>query len=289
MRIKKRLFDFVKYFVVITILIYTLFPIWWIVNISLKTVDEALVIPPKLIYQPTLKNYKEVLFGVDRADNEGRWVPTTKDFPKMLVNSVVVGFASTVLALLAGIPASYALSKFKFKKKQSISFFILSTRFIPPIIIVVPLFVALRVLGLLDTLAGLIILYTFVNISLVIWMLKGFFDEIPHEIIESATIDGCGHFDVLLRIAVPISAPGIAATAILALIYSWNEFILAMLFTSKVAKTAPLGVMGYVTVREVAWSNMAAAGIIIAIPVLIFTIIVQKNIVRGLTAGAVKE
>ena len=285
---KKTLGNILIYFMVAIILIFALFPLWWIANISFKTAEEALVIPPKLIYEPTLKNYKEVLFGVEREDNEGRWVPSTKGFMKQVGNSLVVSLTATFVAMLAGIPAAYALSKFKFKKKQNISFFVLSTRFVPPIVIVIPLFVAFRKLGLMDTKLGLIILYVFVNLSLVIWMMKGFFDEMPIELAESARVDGCGQFGALFKIAVPVTLQGIAASAILVMINCWNEFLFAVLFTAKNAKTVTLAVMGYVTVREVAWSNMAAAGILITIPVLIFTIISQKQLVQGLTAGAVK-
>ena len=152
---KKTLGNILIYFMVAIILIFALFPLWWIANISFKTSEEALVIPPKLIYEPTLKNYKEVLFGVEREDNEGRWVPSTKGFMKPVGNSLVVSLTATFVAMLAGIPAAYALSKFKFKKKQNISFFVLSTRFVPPIVIVIPLFVAFRKLGLMDTKLGL--------------------------------------------------------------------------------------------------------------------------------------
>ena len=285
---KKTLGNILIYFMVAIILIFPLFPLWWIANISFKTSEEALVIPPKLIYEPTLKNYKEVLFGVEREDNEGRWVPSTKGFMKQVGNSLVVSLTATFVAMLAGTPAAYALSKFKFKKKQNISFFVLSTRFVPPIVIVIPLFVAFRKLGLMDTKLGLIILYVFANLSLVIWMMKGFFDEMPNELAESARVDGCGQFGALFKIAVPVTLHGIAASAILVMINCWNEFLFAVLFTAKNAKTVTLAVMGYVTVREVAWSNMAAAGILITIPVLIFTIISQKQLVQGLTAGAVK-
>jgi multiple sugar transport system permease protein len=280
--------NLVLYVAVLIILIFTLFPIWWIVNISLKTREEALVVPPQIIFRPTLKNYQEVIFGVKREDNEGRWVPTTRDFMKQVQNSVIISFSATAIALLAGIPAAYALSKFRFKKKKQISFFILSTRFLPPIVVVIPLFVAFRELRLMDTKLGMIILYTFVSLSLVIWMMKGFFDEIPYELIESARVDGCGHFGAMLRIGVPVTMQGIAATSILVLINLWNEFLFAVLFTSKNARPVTMAVMGYVTVREVAWSNMAAAGILITIPVLVFTIITQKRLVQGLTAGAVK-
>lgn len=269
------------------ILLITLFPVWWIVNISLKTADQALTMPPDLIYKPTLENYKEVLFGADISAS-GRWVPTTKGFLQQALNSVIICFSATAVALLAGIPAAYALSKFPFAKKQKVSFFILSTRFMPPIVVVIPLFLLYRELNLMDTKLGLVILYTFISLSLVIWMMKGFFDEIPAELIESARVDGCTHYGALFRVALPITKQGISATAILTLIGVWNEFLFAVIFTSRDAKTVTLSVMGYVTIREVAWSNMAAAGILITIPVLIFTILTQKHLVQGLTAGAVK-
>lgn len=275
------------YIGMILILIITLFPVWWIVMISLKTSDQALVIPPELIFKPTLENYSNVLFGA--AQNaSGRWVPTTKGFLNQALNSLIICFTSTFLALVAGVPAAYALSKFNFKKKQDISFFILSTRFMPPIVVVIPLFLLYRQLGLMDTKLGLIILYTFISMSLVIWLVKGFFDEMPVELVESARVDGCGHFSALFLVAIPVTRQGIVASAILTLTGIWNEFLFAVIFTSKNAKTVTLSVMGYVTIREVAWSNMAAAGILITIPVLIFTILTQKHLVQGLTSGAVK-
>ena len=215
-------------------------------------------------------------------------MPTTKGFLSQAANSLAICLTSTFLALIAGVPAAYALSKFRFKKKQEISFFILSTRFMPPIVVVIPLFLLYRQLGLMDTRLGLIILYTFISLSLVIWMMKGFFDDMPVELIESARVDGCSRLGALFKVAIPVTRQGIVASAILTLIGTWNEFLFAVIFTSKNAKTVTLSVMGYVTIREVAWANMAAAGILITIPVLIFTIITQKHLVQGLTSGAVK-
>jgi len=272
---------------IVMVLLITLFPVWWIVMISLKTSDQALTIPPKLIFKPTLENYRSVLFGAAQ-NSSGRWVPTTKGFLSQAANSLAICLTSTFLALIAGVPAAYALSKFRFKKKQEISFFILSTRFMPPIVVVIPLFLLYRQLGLMDTRLGMIILYTFISLSLLIWMMKGFFDDMPVELIESARVDGCSRLGALFKVAIPVTRQGIVASAILTLIGTWNEFLFAVIFTSKNAKTVTLSVMGYVTIREVAWANMAAAGSLITIPVLIFTIITQKHLVQGLTSGAVK-
>ena len=197
---------------IVMVLLITLFPVWWIVMISLKTSDQALTIPPKLIFKPTLENYRSVLFGAAQ-NSSGRWVPTTKGFLSQAANSLAICLTSTFLALIAGVPAAYALSKFRFKKKQEISFFILSTRFMPPIVVVIPLFLLYRQLGLMDTRLGLIILYTFISLSLVIWMMKGFFDDMPVELIESARVDGCSRLGALFKVAIPVTRQGSVASA----------------------------------------------------------------------------
>jgi multiple sugar transport system permease protein len=243
--------------------------------------------PPKFIFTPTLDNYRSVLFGA-KTVNVGSYAPSNTHFPRSLLNSMMIGLTSTFLALLLGTPAAYCLSKYNFRFKQDIAFFVLSTRFVPPIAVVIPFFVLFRQAQLLDTRLSLIIMYIFMNLALVIWMLKGFFDEVPTELQESARVDGCTQIGAFVRIALPLAAPGIAAAAILCLLMSWNEFLFAVIFTAKVAKTAPVGVYSFVTFREIVWGSLAAAGIITTIPILIFTLLVQKNLVRGLTAGAIK-
>ncbi|MDR0601181.1 MAG: carbohydrate ABC transporter permease [Treponema sp.] len=286
---KKRslLGNILLYLLIIAIVAGTLFPVWWIGSVSLKQRSDALELPPKFFFTPTLKNYREVLFGVDQSDYM-LMVPDNRDFPRQVKNSVIVSFSATLLALVLGLPAAYAISKFRFKQKKAVSLFIISTRILPPIILVIPLFLAFRNLGLMDTKTGLVIIYSFISVSMVVWMMKGFFDEVPYELIESARVDGCGHFGAMLKIAIPVSVPGIAATAILVLISLWNEFLFAVIFTSRHARTVTMGVMSYITIREIAWSNMAAVGILITLPVLVFTIVMQKRLVQGLTAGAVK-
>lgn len=274
-------------FIIVSIaLIFALAPLIWMLNISFSQPEDAIKLPPALFQNPTLQNYRDVLLG--NGDSVVRGIPSTKDFPKLLLNSTIISLTTTFISLALGLPGAYALSKLKLKRKKEISFFVLSTRFIPPIVIVIPIFIAFQRLGLMDTLQGLIIVYSFVNISLVVWMMKGYFDDVPTALVESARMDGCTQYSALVKIVIPTTRQGIAATAILVLINSWNEFLFAVLFASTHAKTAPLGAMGFVTIRDVAWSNMAAAGIVITLPVLIFTLLVQKNLVQGLTAGAVK-
>ena len=275
------------YLILIIISLSFVMPIVWMLLLSLKTSDEILVMPPKLFFLPTLDNYASVLFG-SVSKSSGSFAPTNTSFPYNLLNSASISLVSTLLALTMGIPAAYCFAKFRFRRKQQLSSFILSTRFVPPIAVVLPFFLLFRTLHLLDTHACLIIMYTFMNLALIIWMLKNFFDEVPSEVVEAARMDGCSNTITLVSVALPLVQPGIAAAAILCMLFSWNEFLFAVLFTGKVAKTAPVAVYSFVTFREIVWGNLTAAGIITTIPVLIFILLVQKNLVRGLTAGAVK-
>jgi multiple sugar transport system permease protein len=255
--------------------------------LSLKTADDILAIPPKLIFTPTLDNYASVLFG-STSKNTGSFAPTNTSFPYNLFNSALIATVSTMIALVMGVPAAYCFSKYRFRRRDQLSSFILSTRFVPPIAVVLPFFLLFRIFHLLDTHACLIIMYTFMDLALIIWMIKNFFDEVPSEMIEAARMDGCSNTRTLITVALPLVQPGIAAAAILCMLFSWNEFLFAVLFTGKIAKTAPVAVYSFVTFREIVWGNLTAGGIITTIPVLVFILLAQKNLVRGLTAGAVK-
>lgn len=276
----------ITYLLILCILAFFLMPIWWMVTLSLKTADDNMAMPPKIVFKPTFENYKTVL-GFSRGV-EGSFAPSNKDFPRNLLNSVIIGLTATFLALLIGTPASYGLSKYHFKRKRDLALFILSTRYVPPIAVVIPFFIFFRWSRLLDSHLGLILMYSFMNLALVIWMMKGFFDEVPTELSEAARVDGCSQLTAFFRIALPLAAPGLIATSILCLLLSWNEFLFAVLFTAKVAKTAPVGVYSFITFREIVWGNLTAAGVITTLPILVFVLLVQKNLVRGLTAGAIK-
>ncbi len=277
----------VIYVLLAAVILFFILPILWTLLLSLKTADDILAMPPKLLFSPTIANYASVLLGTS-SDKTATFAPTNTSFPYNLFNSAVIALSSTLLALLMGIPAAYCFSKYRFRRRQQLSSFILSTRFVPPIAVVLPFFFFFKTFHLLDTHACLIIMYTFMDLALIIWMLKNFFDEVPSEMIEAARIDGCPNTKTLLTVALPMVQPGVAAAAILCMLFSWNEFLFAVLFTGKIAKTAPVAVYSFVTFREIVWGNLTAGGIITTIPVLIFVLLVQKNLVRGLTAGAVK-
>jgi multiple sugar transport system permease protein len=241
---------------------------------SIKTELDALSFPPKWIFLPTLKNYAEIF--------------QTSPLVGYALNSLIVASVNTVLSLALGSMAAYSLARFKFRGADNLAFWILSIRMMPPVAAIIPIYVIMKRLHILDTPWCLVITYLTFNLPFVVWMMKGFFEDIPREIEESALIDGCSHFGVFRKIALPLAAPGLAATAILAFIFSWNEFLFALILTGTKAVTLPVGIIGYMKETGINWGYMTAGGILALIPVLIFTTLVQKHLVKGLTLGAMR-
>ena len=251
-----------------------LFPPLVLFLTSIKTELEALSFPPKWIFLPTLKNYAEIF--------------QTSPLIGYALNSLIVASVNTGVSLVLGSMAAYSLARFKFRGANNIAFWILSIRMMPPVAAIIPIYVLMNNLGILDTPWCLVITYLTFNLPFVVWMMKGFFEDIPRAIEESALIDGCSQFGVFRKIALPLAAPGLAATAILAFIFSWNEFLFALILTGTKAVTLPVGIIGYMKETGINWGYMTAGGVLALIPVIIFTILVQKHLVKGLTLGALK-
>lgn len=249
-------------------------PTFWIIITSFKTDKEAYVLPPKIFFKPNLVNYK--LFF-----SSGGMGPNFR-------NSVVVAISSSLLVLILGTPAAYALSRFRFRKKEDLYFWFLSTRMAPPILAALPFFIMSRKLRVYDTRGLLILMYVLMNLAWVVWMMRSFFDEIPSEIDDACMVDGCNRFTALIRVILPLARPGLIATAIFCVILSWNEYFFALVLTSVKANTLPASLNTYLTVHGLMWAQMCAASTIIALPILIFVALLQKQLVRGLTMGAVK-
>ncbi len=264
------------FLVVATVVIFgvILFPPAVLLVTSIKTEVDALSFPPKWIFDPTLKNYVDIL--------------NTSPLIGYAVNSLIVASLNTLLCLIVGSMAAYGLARFKFRGADNIAFWILSIRMMPPVAAIIPIYILMKSLRLLDTPWCLVITYLTFNLPFVVWMMKGFFEEIPREIEESALIDGCSDFSVFFRIALPLVAPGLAATAILVFIFSWNEFLFALILTGTKAVTLPVGIIGYMKETGINWGYMTAGGTLALIPVIVFMILVQKHLVKGLTLGALK-
>src|SRR5438309_8051485 len=249
------------------------FPVLWMALEGLKTEVQAASIPPTILFIPTLSAIQEVV---------------SRDFPPYLINSATATLGSTLLVLLLGLPAAYALSIRPVKRTQDALFFFISTRFLPFAASLVPLYLLARDLHLLDNIFALVLIYTTINLPLGVWLLRSFLLEIPNDLFEAARVDGAGFFRELTRIVVPLIAPGIAATSLICLIFSWNEFFYDVNFTSSVAATAPIFLVGFISGRGLFYAKLAAAATLASLPVLLAGWIAQKQLIRGLTMGAVK-
>ncbi|HUA56472.1 MAG TPA: carbohydrate ABC transporter permease [Candidatus Sulfotelmatobacter sp.] len=257
---------------VATLLVVVLFPFAWMVQMSFRTSDD--IFGYDLLFAPTLENYRAL------------WVGT---FPGSFVNSVAAGTISTALSLLIGVPAAYSLSRWRFRSRRGVALWILATRMAPPIAFTIPFFLAYRYVGLLDTIAGLVVIYMTFNLALVVWMMQSFFDGVPRALEEAAWIDGCGVWGAFRRIALPLAAPGLAATAVLCFIFSWNDFFYALILTRTNAMTAPVAIVNFMQYEGWEWGKIAAGGTLVMLPVVVFTFFVRAYLVRGLTAGGVKD
>jgi multiple sugar transport system permease protein len=256
---------------VLVLVLVILAPFLWLLQMSLKTQTDIFAFPPKLVFVPTLEHYRAIW---DTA------------FRRSFANSGVVAVLSTALALVIGVPAAYALSRAR--AAGVLALWILVSRMAPPIAFTIPYFLAYRHLGLLDTRTGLVIVYLTFNLSLVVWLMRSFFDATPRSLEEAAWIDGAGLGQTFVRIVLPLSAPGLAATAILSFLYAWNDFFFALILTRTEAMTAPVAVVNFMNYEGWEWGKIAAGGTLIMLPVLVFSFIVRKFLVRGLTAGALR-
>jgi multiple sugar transport system permease protein len=260
---------------VLAITVAYIFPVYWVGATSLKTRVQTFQIPPAWLFQPTAGNYQGVLSEVD--------------VPRSYINSIVIALFSTSISILIGSMAAYGLVRLRIKRREDLSFWILSTRMFPPIASIIPVYMLFRNIGLLDTRLGLVLMYTTFNLGFSVWMMEGFFSEIPIELEQCAYIDGCTRWQVLTRIIYPLARPGLSATAIFCLIFSWNEYLFAVILTGRNSRTMPVIVASAITDRGVQWGELTAVAVLVAVPVMIFASLVQKQMVRGLTFGALKQ
>lgn len=269
----------VAYIALVVIGLIGLAPFIYLAVLSTKKrIEITAQVPPTLNFNwaQISRNYTEVLFGQGMLG--------------FTLNSLIVVAISTAIALVIGTPAAYAFSRLRFKRSESLASTILSMRFMPPIAVAIPLFIMMKFVGLTDTYAGLVLPYVAFSLPLVVWILIGFFDEVPREIDEAAMIDGATHLRILIRVMLPIIRPGLLTAALFGALFIWNEFLVALyVIDSRSLQTISLGAATLVSAqRPIDWNIAATVGIVTVVPILIFSLFVQRYIVRGLTAGAVK-
>lgn len=260
---------------VILVLIVFLFPIVMIVLTSIKNRADALASPPVWVFTPTFSNYTGIF--------------EQYPFSAYLRNSILVATLNTLIALIIGVPAAYALARFRFRGANHVQFWILSQRMMPAIAAIIPLFILFRRFGLTNSILGLILIYLTSSLPFIVFMLTRFFEEIPRELEEASLVEGSSWYGAMTRIAIPLARPGIAATAIFTFIFSWNEFLFALILTStERAQTMPVAVTLFIRETGIEWGYMTAVAVIMMIPTAILTLAAQRHLVQGLTMGALK-
>lgn len=278
-----RLTETLRYLVVGVLVVVFLFPIVWMIATSFKPPEDILARPPVILFQPTFENYR---FAFGEAN-----------FGRFIINTLIVATGSTIIVVVVGALAAYSFARFN-PGKGTLMFFILTARMMPGIAVIIPFFVIFRDLGRtsignalflgLDQPGALIVAHTVFSLPFAIWLMHSFFQDVPRSLEEAAMVDGATRFGTFLRIALPLAAPGLAVTAIFTFFFSWNEFLFANVLTRDAAKTITVGVSGFQTQQGILWGPMAAAATVAVVPTLIFVLVLQRYIVRGLTMGAVK-
>jgi multiple sugar transport system permease protein len=269
-----KLGDVLHFIALLVVLVVCVFPFYWMVTASFKEQPSILSSTPQFFFEPTLQNY---------VDAFGKF-----DILKSLKNSLFVALVTVVLSLVLGAPAAYAIARFDFKGKRDIWFWFISNRMLSPIVVALPFFLIARNLKLLDTPWALILIYLTFNVPIVVWICADQFRNIPKELDEAATLEGYNSFAIFLKIGLPLAMPALAVSAIFTFIFSWNELLYALILTRSDARTAPVVATSFMSGYELPWGQIMATGTLVALPVIVFSMIVSRQLVRGLTAGAIK-
>ncbi len=266
---------------VIIICIVTLFPFIWMISTSFKSAEEVYSYPPTFIpAKKTLQGYVEILTTNSKSFNFIKWT----------LNSVVVAVLTTIFSMIIATLGGYGISRFRFKGKAALSYVIITTQVLPGSLLIVPLYIIMSQLKLLDTLLGLILAYATFSVPFCTWMMKGFFDTIPISLDEAAMVDGAGRFKVYTKVILPLTAPGLVATCLFSFITGWNEYLFASTFMKSYNNwTLPVGIASFQGQYTTNWNTIMAGSVLITIPVVILFLLLQRPLVSGMTAGAVKQ
>jgi len=250
------------------------FPIFWMFITSFKTELQAISVPPVLFFEPTLENYVEV--------------QERSDYVKHALNSVITSFGSTLLALIIAIPAAYSMAFFPGKRTKDILLWMLSTKMLPAVGVLMPIYLLSRDYGLLDTRAALVIIFTLMNLPIIVWMLFSYFKDLPKEILEAARMDGATPWDEIVKVVLPLSLGAISSTALLSIVLCWNEAFWSLNLTPSDAAPLTAMIASYSSPEGLFWAKLSAASTLACAPIVIFGWFCQKQLVQGLTFGAVK-
>ena len=259
----------------IVVALVSLFPFYWMVSSSFKQAIDVMAIPPVFLFEPTLEHYEAAL-------------SPPREIWYNLLNSLIVAFSTTAVALILGTPAAYAIARFEFRGKGELWFWFITNRMISPIVLALPIFLLARSLDLDNTRIVLVLVYITFNLPIVVWICSDQFKSIPLELSEAARLEGASHWTIFTRLYLPLGAPGVAVSAIFSFIFSWNEMLYALVLTRAETQTAPVATINFLGGYELPWGEIMATGTMIVLPVIIFALTVSRHLVRGLTMGATK-
>lgn len=275
-QIKHVMKSMIIYVLIILFAMWTVFPIYWIASMSFRPRAEIFSEHPEWFFNPTIGNYINLLFLSAR--------PVTT----ALLNSALIASLTTLIVLIIASLSGYALARFEIKYRDNFYFFVFATRIIPPAVFVVPYYIMYNSLRLYDTIYGMILAYTFINLPFAMWLMRQFFEEIPKSYEEAALIDGCSYFGAFIRVAIPLSLPAITAVGIFTFMMTWNEFLFALILTRYRALTYTAILPGFFGERRIEWDLITPLSTMAIVPPIIFAILARKYLVRGLTAGLVR-
>lgn len=269
-----------RYLLYLLFLAAILFPLYWMVTMSLKQFSDIISYPPTFTFTPTLQNYQNVLFSGPQGE-----MPA---FVRYLLNSCITTVSAVLLSLALGLPAAYSLTRSDSKFNRNVSFNFMSYRFAPELMVVLPLYSIFKRTGLYDTFAGMILVHQLITLPLIIWIMMGFFREIPKDMENAAKIDGAGYFAIFFKIMLPVVKSGIASATIIAFIFSWNNLLFGLIMSGGATMPVTMGILQTMTFDQIKWGEMAACAVISAVPGMLISIFCQRFLVKGLTMGAIK-
>jgi multiple sugar transport system permease protein len=264
--------------------LFFLFPIVWVFLMSFQTNATILRVPPSLVFSPTLDFYVALISG--KLESQAGTLEIA--FMNNLLNSVILSTSSVALSLVLGVPAAYAFARFRFRLGENIAFTLLSFRFAPPLLVLLPLLLYFRTIGLDNTYIGLIWVYQLITLPLILWIVRGYFEDISEDIEHAYRVDGNGWLRTFLHVAIPLARPGIAAATLLAFIFAWNNFVFALILASADKQPVTVGALAFVTASGIQYGQIAAALVLSVIPTLLLALYAQRYLVEGLSLGAVK-
>jgi len=269
---------------ILLVLVFFLFPIFWILLMSFQSNDQILRIPPSIVFEPTIANYATLLTGKLQTTAGNLDVA----FLKNLGNSMLLSTGSVILSLILGVPAAYAFARFKFRLGENIAFTLLSFRFAPPLLVLLPLSLYFKQLGLTDSYFGLIWIYQLICLPLILWIVRGYFEDVSPDIEHAYRVAGHSWWTTFRKIAIPLAMPGIAAAGLLAFIFAWNNFVFALILASADKQPVTVGALAFVTASGIQYGQIAAAIVLSVMPTLLLALYAQRYLVQGLSLGAVK-